>query len=149
MRAPTPSAAAELAVPDKAELMSYYSSQLQYISSFMDSQFRKNSSRLIDFQRRISLVSPQSRIDKYEKNIELLLNKSQNIVNEKYSEKSNEITKISAKLESLNPLSVLSRGYSIAEKDGVVITSSSQLNKGDNFTLEFSDGKINATVNGD
>ena len=149
MRAPTPSAAAELAVPDKAELMSYYSSQLQYLSSFMDSQFRKNSSRLIDFQRRISLVSPQSRIDKYEKNIELLLNKSQNIVNEKYSEKSNEITKISAKLESLNPLSVLSRGYSIAEKDGVVITSSSQLNKGDNFTLEFSDGKIKATVNGD
>lgn len=149
MRAPTPSAAAELAVPDKAELMSYYSSQLQYLSSFMDSQFRKNSSRVIDFQRRISLVSPQSRIDKYEKNIELLLNKSQNIVNEKYSEKSNEITKISAKLESLNPLSVLSRGYSIAEKDGVVITSSSQLNKGDNFTLEFSDGKIKATVNGD
>lgn len=149
MRAPTPSAAAELAVPDKAELMSYYSSQLQYLSSFMDSQFRKKSSRLIDFQRRISLVSPQSRIDKYEKNIELLLNKSQNLVNEKYIEKSNEITKISAKLESLNPLSVLSRGYSIAEKDGVVITSSSQLNKGDNFTLEFSDGKINATVNGD
>ena len=149
MRAPTPSAAAELAVPDKAELMSYYSSQLQYISSFMDSQFRKNSSRLIDFQRRISLVSPQSRIDKYEKNIELLLNKSQNLVNEKYIEKSNEITKISAKLESLNPLSVLSRGYSIAEKDGVVITSSSQLNRGDNFTLEVSDGKINATVNGD
>ena len=149
MRAPTPSAAAELAVPDKAELMSYYSSQLQYISSFMDSRFRQSSSLLIDFQRRISLVSPQSRIDKYEKNIELLLNKSQNLVNEKYIKKSNEITKISAKLESLNPLSVLSRGYSIAEKDGVVITSSSQLNKGDNFTLEFSDGKIKATVNGD
>ena len=149
MRAPTPSAAAELAVPDKAELMSYYSSQLQYLSSFMDSRFRKSSSRLIDFQRRISLVSPQSRIDKYEKNIELLMNKSQNLINEKYFKTSNEITKISAKLESLNPLSVLSRGYSIAEKDGVVITSSSQLNKGDNFTLESSDGKINATVNGD
>lgn len=149
MRVPTPSAAAELAVPDKAELMSYYNSQLQYLSSFMDSQFRKSSSKLIDFQRRISLVSPQSRIDKYERNIELLLNKSQNLINEKYSVKSNGITKISAKLESLNPLSVLSRGYSIAEKDGCVITSSTQLNKGDNFTLEFSDGKINATVNGD
>ena len=149
MRAPTPSAAAELAVPDKSELMSYYNSQLQYLSSFMDSRFRKSSSRLIDFQRRISLVSPRTKIDKYEKNIELLLNKFQNSVNEKYIKKSNEITKISAKLESLNPLSVLSRGYSIAEKDGDVITSSSQLNKGDNFTLEFSDGKINATVNGD
>lgn len=149
MRAPTPSAAAELAVPDKAELMSYYNSQLQYLSSFMDSRFRQSSSLLIDFQRRISLVSPQSKIDKYEKNIELLMNKSQNLINEKYFKTSNEITKISAKLESLNPLSVLSRGYSIAEKDGRVITSSSQLSKGDNFTLEFSDGKINATVNGD
>lgn len=149
MRAPTPSSAAELAVPDKSELMSFYSSQLQYLSSFMDSQFRKSSSQLIDFQRRISLVSPQSKIEKYEKNMELLLNKSQNLINEKYNEKSNDITKISAKLESLNPLSILSRGYSIAEKDGSVITSSSQLNKGDNFTLEFSDGKINATVNGD
>ena len=149
MRAPTPSAAAELAVPDKAELMSYYNSQLQYLSSFMDSQIRKSSSLLIDFQRRISLVSLQSKIDKYEKNVELLMNKSQNLINEKYIKTSNEITKISAKLESLNPLSVLSRGYSIAEKDGCVITSNSQLNKGDNFTLEFSDGKINATVNGD
>lgn len=149
MRAPTPSSAAELAVPDKSELMSFYSSQLQYLSSFMDSQFRKSSSQLIDFQRRISLVTPQSKIEKYEKNMELLLNKSQNLINEKYNEKSNDITKISAKLESLNPLSILSRGYSIAEKDGSVITSSSQLNKGDNFTLEFSDGKINATVNGD
>ena len=149
MRAPTPSAAAELAVPDKAELMSYYNSQLQYLSSFMDSRFRQSSSLLIDFQRRISLVSLQSKIDKYEKNVELLMNKSQNLINEKYIKTSNEITKISAKLESLNPLSVLSRGYSIAEKDGCVITSSSQLNKGDNFTLEFSDGKINATVNGD
>ena len=79
----------------------------------------------------------------------MLLNKTQNLINEKYSEKSNAITKISAKLESLNPISVLSRGYSIAEKDGSVITSSSQLNNGDNFTLEFSDGKIYATVNGD
>lgn len=149
MRASTPSSAAELAVPDKSELMSFYSSQLQYLSSFMDSQFRKSSSQLIDFQRRISLVTPQSKIEKYEKNMELLLNKSQNLINEKYNEKSNDITKISAKLESLNPLSILSRGYSIAEKDGSVITSSSQLNKGDNFTLEFSDGKINATVNGD
>lgn len=149
MRAPTPSAAAELAVPDKAELMSYYSSQLQYLSSFMDSQLRKSNSQLIDFQRRISLVSPQSKIERYEKNFELMMNKAQNLINEKYNEKSNAITKISAKLESLNPVSILSRGYSIAEKDGCVITSSAQLNKGDSFTLEFSDGKINATVNGD
>jgi exodeoxyribonuclease VII large subunit len=56
---------------------------------------------------------------------------------------------LAAKLEGLNPISVLSRGYSIAEKDGQVINSKSQLKQNDCFTLEFSDGKINAKAIGE
>lgn len=149
MRAPTPSAAAELAVPDKTELMSYYNSQLQYLSSLTDSKIRQNSLFLIDCQRRISLVSPQAKIDEYTKSLDSIIVKTQKITNEIYNEKSTSIMRISSKLEGLNPVSILSRGYSIAQKDGCVITSSSQLNAGDRFTLELSDGKINATVNGD
>lgn len=149
MRAPTPSAAAELAVPDKTELYAYYNSQLQYLSSLMSSKLRRGSSLIIDYQRRINLVSPENKIDNYLKNTELLSINAQNIINEKYNKKVNLIKNLSAKLESLNPISVLSRGYAIAEKDGCAITSSTQLEKGDAFTLELSDGKINATVNGD
>lgn len=149
MRAPTPSAAAEIAVPEKSELMSYYNSQYQYVSSIVDARIRQYNLDLIDFKRRLALSTPQSKISEYENKLENLTVKLKNIISETYNESSASLAKTSAKLESLNPVSVLSRGYSIAEKDGAVIFSCKQLGKGDIFTLEFSDGKINATVNGD
>ncbi len=149
MRAPTPSAAAELAVPDKNELMSYYLSQRQYVSSLCDSIIKNNRACLADLQRRISLASPGSKITELEGRLSLQQSRLQTLINEKYSEKSNSITRLSSKLEALNPISILSRGYCIAEKDGCVVSSSKQLETGDCFTLELSDGKINATVNGD
>lgn len=149
MRAPTPSAAAELAVPDKDELMSYYNSQLQYLRSVIDVKFRMGKNLVTDHQRRISLVSPQSKITDYTNKLLNYSNSLQKNMSEHYTQKSNLITNISSKLESLNPVSVLARGYSIAEKDGKVISSKAQLKKNDEFTLEFSDGKITATATGD
>lgn len=149
MRAPTPSAAAELAVPDKDELMSYYNSQLQYLSSVIDVKLRMGKNLVTDHQRRISLVSPQSKIIDHANKLQNYSNSIQKNISEHYTQKSNLITNISSKLESLNPVSVLARGYSIAEKDGKVINSKNQLKKNDEFTLEFSDGKITATATGD
>lgn len=149
MRAPTPSAAAELAVPEKSELISYYKSQYQYVSSIIDTRIRQYNLNLVDLKRRLALSTPESKISEYENKLESLTVKLKNIISETYNENSAYLAKYSAKLESLNPVSVLSRGYSIAEKDGAVISSCKQLGKGDIFTLEFSDGKINATVNGD
>ncbi len=149
MRAPTPSAGAELAVPDREELMSYYNSQLQFVTSAKDLKIRQCSNSVTDFRRRLSLVSPQSKINEYEKSLTDKSNISRKIISEIYNEKSNSILKLSSKLEGLNPISVLARGYSIAEKDGQVISSKAQLKIDDEFTLEFSDGKIRATVTGD
>lgn len=149
MRAPTPSAGAELAVPDREELMSYYNSQLQFVTSAKDLKIRQCSNSVTDFRRRLSLVSPQSKINEYEKSLTDKSNISRKIISEIYNEKSNSIFKLSSKLEGLNPISVLARGYSIAEKDGQVISSKAQLKIDDEFTLEFSDGKIRATVTGD
>lgn len=149
MRAPTPSAGAELAVPDREELMSYYNSQLQFVTSAKDLKIRQCSNSVTDFRRRLSLVSPQSKINEYEKSLTNKSNISRKIISEIYNEKSNSILKLSSKLEGLNPISVLARGYSIAEKDGQVISSKAQLKIDDEFTLEFSDGKIRATVTGD
>ncbi len=149
MRAPTPSAGAELAVPDREELMSYYNSQLQFVTSVKDLKIRQCSNSVTDFRRRLSLVSPQSKINEYEKSLTDKSNISRKIISEIYNEKSNSILKLSSKLEGLNPISVLARGYSIAEKDGQVISSKAQLKIDDEFTLEFSDGKIRATVTGD
>ena len=70
-------------------------------------------------------------------------------MNDLIVKKSGMITNAASKLESLNPMSVLLRGYSIAEKDGSVITSKLMINKDDLFTVRFSDGEIIAKATGE
>lgn len=149
LRAPTPSAGAELAVPDKDELMSFYNSQLQYISSMTDAKLKRHCNLVTDFRRRLSLVSPQSKIDKYEQQLSVLSNKAEAFIADTINKTDNSIRTSAAKLESLNPVAVLSRGYAIAEKDGRVVSSKNQLSVDDEFSIEFSDGKIYAKVNGE
>ncbi len=144
LRAPTPSAGAELAVPDKDELMSFYNSQLQYISSMTDAKLKRHCNLVTDFRRRLSLVSPQSKIDKYEQQLSVLSNKAEAFIADTINKTDNSIRTSAAKLESLNPVAVLSRGYAIAEKDGQVVSSKNQLSVDDEFSIEFSDGKISA-----
>lgn len=149
LRAPTPSSGAELAVPDKDELVSFYNSQLQYLSSLVDVKVKNQSNMITDFHRRLSLVSPQNRIEKYEQQLEMLKTKTESFVNDKISKADSNIKATAAKLESINPIAVLSRGYAIAEKDGQVISSKNQLSENDKFSIEFSDGKITAKAIGE
>lgn len=149
LRAPTPSAAAELAVPDKQELMQSYSTQLQYLSSLIDSKLRSAGNLTTDLRRRLSLSAPQTRIKEYQNNLEKAFLMADKLMSEKFINKSNAITNLATRLDGLNPLSVLSRGYSIAEKDGQVINSKSQIKADDEFTVEFSDGKIKAKALGE
>lgn len=149
LRAPTPSAAAELAVPDMKELFSSYQTQLQFLNSCIDVKFKNCNNIITDLRRRLSLVSPQNTISEYERKLENHLAFAEKFITDKISASENNIKNLASKLESLNPVSVLSRGYSIAEKDGQVISSKNQLNKDDKFTLEFSDGKITAIATGE
>ncbi len=149
MRAPTPSAAAELAVPDKAELKQYYKSQMQYISSLAELKLKRSKGRLQSFQNRISANSPGVRILSCENKLNLINERVKKQVELVYGKKSAELFKLSSKLEGLNPMSVLARGYAIVQKDGEVISSKKQLRKGEEFTLEFSDGQLKAKVSGE
>ena len=51
-----------------------------------------------------------------------------------------------ATLDALSPLKVLSRGYSVAEKDGKILKSSKDISVGDKFTLKLKDGSLNCIV---
>ena len=148
LRAPTPSAGAELSVPDKDELMSFYNSQYQYISSLIDVKMKNYSNFITDIRRRLSLVSPKSKIDEYSRQLDSLCDKAGNLVNDKIIKTDSIIKSITSKLEGINPVAVLSRGYAIVEKDGQVINSKGQLAAYDEFTVEFSDGKIKAKYTG-
>ena len=149
MRAPTPSAAAELAVPDCEELMSSYLSQKQYVSSLADLKLRKATVALNEYERRLKSANIIRQTDYFEKRYIELSAKLQQKMTDKYTKKQRELEQYAARLESLNPISILSRGYSMAETDGKVVTSKSQLAQGKEFTLILSDGKIKAISAGD
>jgi exodeoxyribonuclease VII large subunit len=149
VRASTPSAAAELAVPDRQELMSYYFKQKQYISAMLDRKIKTAQLRLENQQRRMSASSPKLKAEQLEKQLSAKSEKLTRLMNIYISDKENKLIAAKGKLDGLNPLNVLNRGYAIAEKDEKIITSSKQLKDGDDFTVILSDGKINAKVCGE
>ena len=149
VRASTPSAAAELAVPDRQELMSYYFKQKQYVSAMLDRKIKTAQLRLENQQRRISASSPKLKAEQLEKQLSAKSEKLTRFMNIYISDKENKLIAAKGKLDGLNPLNVLNRGYAIAEKDEKIITSSKQLKDGDDFTVILSDGKINAKVCGE
>lgn len=149
VRASTPSAAAELAVPDRQELMSYYFKQKQYISAMLDRKIKTAQLRLENQQRRMSASSPKLKAEQLEKQLSAKSEKLTRFMNIYIYDKENKLIAAKGKLDGLNPFNVLNRGYAIAEKDEKIITSSKQLKDGDDFTVILSDGKINAKVCGE
>lgn len=148
-RAPTPSAAAELAVPDKAELMTYYNALHRNINAAVKATYTEQSKKLKDTERMLEALSPEKVIDRCEGALRLLEAQLNSAMNEILTGSEHLLRSQAARLEGLNPLSVLSRGYAVAEKDGEVLTKAARLKPGDRFTLTLSDGSVTAQVTGD
>ena len=144
MRAPTPSAAAELAVPDREELMAYYRSQAQYLAHLAENRLRVEDNVLLRFRQRMDRSGPEERSRLLWQYYQLTAKKLEGVFQRKISDKELNLRRNAAKLEILNPLSVLARGYALAEQDGVIVKTAAQLDKEKPFTLTFADGKLNA-----
>lgn len=146
LRAPTPSAAAELAVPDTEELKSYYKSQIHYLSTMMDRKLINAKAILTRSESRLASAVSDKVSDGQKLKLVNKIKRIQNIANSRISEESEKNSQIAAKLEELNPLSVLKRGYTVTEKDGKIISSSKALKLDDELTVVFQDGKIKTIV---
>ena len=149
MRAPTPSAAAELAVPDVRELKANYLSQRQYMQSLMENRLRYEKDKLRYYHSSVQAAGPVNNIRKISDKYSFYQRQLKTLADKKISIEELELKKTAAKLESLNPLAVLSRGYALAEQNGSIVTSAAALGREEEFTLTFSDGKVNAKVIGE
>lgn len=146
LRAPTPSAAAELAVPDINELAAY----LNLISSKMNKAIKSKilieEMRLDKLSDSGSLRKPADFLDDCEKKISDF-NKSLNIaVKAIYENKYNSAFVLLSKLDALSPLKILSRGYSVIKLNENVASSVNQLKVNDIVEVCMSDGNAIATV---
>ena len=148
LRAPTPSAAAELAVPDsitvKNLLRSYISSAEKSIIS--DIQKYRNLVRLISSSR--VLTSKEELLNEYRMKLDLLCDKLDIGINNLINNRKFEFDILTAKLNAISPLNTLKRGYTIAlDEEGKAISSVDNINIKQNIYISIADGSITATVN--
>lgn len=146
-RAPTPSAAAELAVPDAWELRAAITStgrRLAFAENQKLARLRETLSRL---EKSRALTSPRNFLDDRRLALDALSDKLYNRITMVEERKKAALAGISAKLSVLDPLAVLSRGYgAVFDTDGRVIRSIGQVEKGKTLSLSLSDGTVKATV---
>ena len=145
LRAPTPSAAAEQAVPDASELVAGVDVTMARLSRLIDERIASYSSRIDMTGDRINTYIT-GRFALYETNTDNLKESIINKVQNKLELKERNLLKEIAILESLNPLSVLTRGYSIVEKGEKRISKSADLNKDDEINIKFADGDVKGKV---
>ena len=169
LRAPTPTAAAEIAVPEIAEVKYKLDNLTQRIRNNVNDKIIQNKRTIDNITQKQIFKNPESIYEIKEMHLDNLIGKlnfsSKNII----AENRNNLVKIESrsvlknpeeiirtkrdqflrntdKLEILNPLLTLKRGYSIAKIEDKVISSAKDVKSGDKLDIEFDDGTVNTRV---
>ena len=165
LRAPTPTGAAEMAVPQVSDVMNYLNQVKIRLNNSISNQIKRDRRKLEEILSRNIFKNPiaiyqakemmfDNLVERLKYSLSSLLNEKQKklieikgsyILKDPYKlldKKSNKYLQILSKLETLSPLLTLKRGYSMAKKEGKVVSSA----KDDNLVIEFHDGEINTKV---
>ncbi len=146
LRAPTPSAAAELAVPDMAEYTAKLSALLARMRGIVAKNIEYSEGKLRALSGSAVLTDPARHIEIRENELLYIARRLDSGFKEIVSERESAFKSSVAKLNALSPLNVLTRGYSIVEKEGTAVSSADSLSAGDRITLKFADGNRDAVV---
>lgn len=145
-RAPTPSAATELAVPDKTELEIRINRYLLNSKSYLLKTMKNNELKLETLMNKQCMKNPYFYITVKSQNVDLLENRLKKGYEKNYATNNALFLKVASKLNSLSPTNVLLRGYSVVYKDNKIISKKDELKTGDNIEINFSDGKKHAQI---
>lgn len=146
LRAPTPSAAAELAVPDISELSAELESVRRYIRSCVTRRIADRERALNSAAGLIKALSPQSRIADGERRLSSLSD-SISLKMRNFVDRAERAFLCSAEvISALNPLGVLARGYSVTYCGEKIVRAADELKEGDDITLKLARGSASAKV---
>ena len=146
LRAPTPSAAAELAVPDWREQKLYVDALFNQCKDTVLAKIQSEEDNLRFILKQLEYANPMTVIENKIQTVDIISQKIYDKVRESVAVKSGEFAAILARLDALNPMKVMQRGYAIAYKNETAITSVSHIKKGDKLKIRLLDGAVNVTV---
>ena len=147
LRAPTPSAAAELAVPETHELMHKIDNIIGRMSLLLSRRLESGRQVLDFYMKQGVFAHPERLFEDRKMQLLLLGQRLETAENNKLVAARHALAERGAKLEALSPLSILSRGYSVATgADGRVLTMATQTAVGEDIALRLADGALHAKV---
>ena len=143
MRAPTPSAAAELAVPDREDLKQKLNNLLSREGRILSKRLESEREILKALSASRALTSPKNAIEDRRMSLLSLSDRMDRRMAEILRMKRAQMERSAASLSALNPLAVLSRGYSaVFTQEGTVVKSVKDIKEGDTFSMKLSDGEV-------
>ena len=147
LRAPTPSAAAELAVPNALTVRNDINSAIARIQSTVISQIQQYRNQIEIYASSRVLSSKESLLDEYKMKISLLSDKLDLNTHNILKERNHELSILCAKLQAISPLNTLSRGYAIVQNEnGEVASTVNQLRINETIDISFADGVVKAVI---
>ena len=147
LRAATPSNAAELGVPDQDALRQILDGYSGAMVTSLQRQIKAGRQHLKALGQSPALCSPTGYLEQRRKNVSLLANRLLTAQTHCVERKNRRFVELTAKLDAMSPLKVLTRGYAMAQtKDGRVLKSVSQLEIADPITVTLGDGSVSAMV---
>ena len=147
LRAATPSNAAELAVPDQEALRQTLDAMSGAMATALNRQIGAAARHLNVLSQSAALQSPLGYLQKKQQDVNYLTNRLVSAENQLIARNNQRYIALTAKLDAMSPLKVLTRGYSMAQNaHGEVVTSVSQVELGERITVSLKDGQLSATV---
>ena len=146
LRAPTPSAAAELAVPDSEGVLQYLSNYRAKTAAALDRRIANGEAKLSSIMNMQCMKNPLTFTENKSRQIDEVISRLEISVNDKLHSCESDLREVASKLAALNPLAVLARGYSVAYRDNKPLSSVKGLAEGDTIKIRFSDGSADCRV---
>lgn len=146
LRAPTPSAAAELAAPDLSDLPEQLQDYAQRILAAGERVLSFKTRQILEQSERLARLSPQKKLRQDEKKLQNLANTIQLSLKNGIMKREEHLQLQTARLRALDPLAKLSGGYGYMTKQGRTVSSVRELSMGDVLTIRVCDGTVQAVV---
>lgn len=148
LRAPTPSAAAELAVPDVFAEKEMIFVSGERMRSAMNERVIKEKAALELQSSALKRFSPQNYIDGLRVRCDTALMRAESALRRQTAAESEKISNLCAKLDAMSPLKILARGYGIATKNGKIVSDTNVVEKGDKINVRVDNGSFDCEVIG-
>lgn len=148
LRAPTPSAAAELAVPNLAELQPYIVQLSERVKMLMTASLADSAESLKRQRQLLKLVSPRTKVDGDRQRVDGLASRLASASSRLMERRRTRLAVARASLAAISPHATLARGFSIVRRtDGQIVSRVADITGSDSITVQVSDGEFGATVN--